>query len=218
MRINKFVALATGLSRRASDEAIAGGRVAINGLTAEQGAIVADTDSVALDNKTITPAVKRTIMLNKPAGYVVSRDGQGSKTIYDLMPEGYHHLKPVGRLDKYSSGLLLLTNDGELANQLTHPSNQKTKIYEIGLDKPLEPLHHQMFVDYGVQLDDGSSKFDSLTKMDDDRLWQVALHEGRNRQIRRSFEALGYTVTKLHRTHFGPYKLGELKPGHTKEI
>jgi len=219
MRINKFVALATGMSRRSADTAIASGRVTIDGKTAEQGADVTERQAVALDNRTITPTVKTTIMFNKPVGYVVSRDGQGSKTIYDLLPKEYQHLKPVGRLDKDSSGLLLLTNDGDLANDLTHPSRQKAKVYEVGLDKPLEPLHHQMLVDYGVELDDGPSTFDSLEKVDaSGRSWTVTLHEGRNRQIRRTFAALGYKVVKLHRTHFGSHQLKALSEGMIKLI
>lgn len=214
MRINKYVALATGLSRRAADRSIAEGRVSLNGQTASLGDDVAPNDKVALDSQIITPSVKAaTIMLNKPPGYVVSRDGQGSQTIYDLLPAEYHSLKPVGRLDKDSSGLLLLTDDGDLANQLTHPKYAKTKVYEAGLDKPLEPLHQQMINDHGVQLEDGASKL-SLQKLDDKgRRWQVTMSEGRNRQIRRTFSALGYTVNSLRRTNLANYKIGELKSG-----
>lgn len=217
MRINKFVALATGMSRRAADAAVADKRVTINGQIAAIGTEVQDADVVALDNQRITPAVKTvTILLNKPVGYVCSRNGQGSQTIYDLLPAEYHQLKPIGRLDKDSSGLLLLTNDGDLANQLTHPRYGKTKVYEITLDTPLEPLHHQMINDHGVQLEDGPSQL-QLQKLSDDALnWQVTMHEGRNRQIRRTFAALGYTVVKLHRTVFGDYQLNNLQLGKLK--
>lgn len=220
MRINKFVALATGMSRRAADAAVEQGKVTVNGEIAASGQQVSEADKVLLDNsQLLSPKTHITTMLNKPVGYVVSRDGQGSKTIYDLLPPEYHHLKPVGRLDKDSSGLLLLTNDGDLAHELTHPSRQKTKIYEVTVDKPLQPLHHQMLVDFGVELEDGPSKFDALEKMDDyGKNWTVKLHEGRNRQIRRTFAALGYKVTKLHRTQFGSYKLKNLKPGEIKEV
>jgi 23S rRNA pseudouridine2605 synthase len=217
MRINKFVAQATGLSRRAVDEAIRQGRVQINSQTASLGDEVIPSDNVTLDKRPITPAVKTTIMLNKPFGYVVSRDGQGSQTIYDLLPDEFHTLKPVGRLDKDSSGLLLLTNDGELANQLTHPRYSKTKVYEIQLDKPLEPLHQQMISDHGIKLEDGPSKL-NLQKGESARHWQVTMSEGRNRQIRRTFEALGYHVTKLHRNKFGPYSLNNLELGKCTQI
>lgn len=212
MRINKYVAQATGLSRRAADQAIEQGRVQINGQTATLGSKITPDDRVTLDKRPVTPAVKTTIILNKPTGYVTSRDGQGAKTIYDLLPAEFEALKPVGRLDKDSSGLLLLTNDGELANQLTHPRYSKTKIYEIKLNKPLGPLHQQMISDHGIQLDDGNSKL-SLQKLNSDQNWQVTMSEGRNRQIRRTFEALGYEVAQLNRTAFGQYKLGNLQKG-----
>lgn len=218
MRLNKFIALATGMGRRPADAVIAAGRVQVNGQLATPGQDVTETDKVTLDNKpldsSVTQRATTTILFNKPAGYVVSRDGQGSKTIYDLLPSEYRQLKPVGRLDKNSSGLLLLTNDGTLANELTHPSHQKTKVYEILLDKPLQPLHHQMINDYGVMLDDGPSKL-QLERLHDgnDKAWKVTMHEGRNRQIRRTFRALGYTVETLCRTTFGPYTLGDIAPG-----
>lgn len=209
MRINKFVALATGISRRAADDALAVGRVTVNGRTPSPGQDVRTNDKVTLDGKSITTDVKlQTILLNKPVGYVCSRNGQGSKTIYELLPTELHHLKPVGRLDKDSSGLLLLTNDGHLANELTHPSHHKLKIYEVTLNKPLQPLHRQMISDKGILLEDGVSKFELERQAEgNETTWIVKMHEGRNRQIRRTFEALGYTVAQLHRTAFGPYQL-----------
>ena len=215
MRINKYIALATGYSRRGADELIAAGRVRVNGEVPRAGIQINDGDVVLLDNQPITPPVKTvTIMLNKPAGYIVSRDGQGSQTIYDLLPIEYHELKPVGRLDKYSSGLLLLTNDGQLANELTHPRYAKTKIYEIGLNNPLAPLHRQMISEHGIALEDGVSKL-PLERLDDgdDTKWRVTMHEGRNRQIRRTFASLGYHVNHLHRTNFGTYTLVNLAVG-----
>src|SRR3990167_9874353 len=134
MRINKYVALATGMSRRAADAVIELGKITVNGQPATAGQQISSEDKVALDGKNINTSSKiQTIILNKPVGYVCSRDGQGSKTIYDLLPAELHNLKPVGRLDKDSSGLLLLTNDGELAHKLTHPSFQKEKVYEVEL-------------------------------------------------------------------------------------
>lgn len=219
MRINKYIASATGISRRAADTAISWGRVRVNGELPEAGQDVTDADTVTLDDRPITPAVKCTIIFNKPAGYVVSRDGQGSETIYDLLPSEFRHLKPVGRLDKASSGLLLMTNDGDLANELTHPRHQKRKIYEITLFKVLEPLHRQMISDHGVTLEDGLSKFElTRAKEGDDKAWTVTMSEGRNRQIRRTFESLGYTVKTLHRTHFGTYSLGDLEAGQYRAI
>jgi 23S rRNA pseudouridine2605 synthase len=219
MRINKFVALASGLSRRGADAAILGGRVRVNGQP-HAGQDVAEADAVTLDDQPLfAPTQLTTLMLNKPAGFVVSRDGQGARTIYTLLPPELHNLKPIGRLDKDSSGLLLLTNDGQLAQQLTHPSYRKAKTYEVKLDKPLQPLHRQMISDHGVQLDDGPSTFE-LERLRDgsDHEWRIRMYEGRNRQIRRTFAALGYTVTQLHRTQFGTYQLGKLRSGSYEQV
>lgn len=220
MRINKFVALATGLSRRKADELIARGDVTVNGQLSSSGQDVASTDQVKLGARLLTPPLSTTtIMLNKPVGYVVSRDGQGSRTVYDLLPREYHHLKPIGRLDKDSSGLLLLTNDGNLANELTHPSKQKVKVYEVTLNKPLEPLHRQLISAHGIQLEDGLSRLqlDRATEGNNAE-WIVTMREGRNRQIRRTFAALNYEVRTLHRTQLGGYALSQLKSGGIKII
>jgi 23S rRNA pseudouridine2605 synthase len=217
MRLNKYIAQATGLSRRSADKAISQGRATVNGQTATLGSKVGTDDTVTLDSRRITPSVNSTtIMLNKPPGYVVSRDGQGSQTVYDLLPHEYQHLKPVGRLDKESSGLLLLTDDGDLSNQLTHPRYTKLKIYEISLDRPLEPLHQQMINDHGLQLEDGLSRLSLQKKDETGCIWQVTMSEGRNRQIRRTFAALNYKVMSLHRIQFGDYKLSQLVSGEFK--
>lgn len=220
MRLNKFIALATGMSRRAADVAITEGRVRLNGQVATMGQSAADGDTVTLDDQPIVADATKTItiMLNKPVGYVCSRNGQGSPTIYQVLSSEYHQLKPVGRLDKASSGLLLLTNDGQLANQLTHPSYRKQKSYEVTLDTPLQPLHRQMIQDHGIMLDDGVSQFNVERLNDDDLGWRVTINEGRNRQIRRTFAALGYDVTKLHRTNFGPYNLDGLATGQYRRL
>lgn len=216
MRINKYIAQATGISRRAADDAIQQGRVKVNGYPVQAGLAVVDGDVVTLDGQALQPRQEHTtIILNKPTGYVVSREGQGSQTIYNLIPQNLHHLKPVGRLDKNSSGLLLLTNDGQLANRLTHPSFQKSKIYELLLNKPLQPEHLKTITDTGVSLDDGISRF-VLKPTANTKEWTAELKEGRNRQIRRTFEALGYRVVKLHRTKFGDYELPDgLRPGES---
>lgn len=223
MRLNKYIALATGMSRRAADDIIASGKVLINGSPATLGQQVEAEDTVVLDGKTLeAPEKPATIILHKPVGYVCSRDGQGSKTIYDLLPAELHHLKPVGRLDKDSSGLLLLTNDGELAYELTHPSFQKEKIYEIELDKPLAP-EDKSRIEEGVFIDNYTSSL-GLTANENSKLktvnrsWIVSMSMGRNRQIRRTFEAFGYKVVKLHRTHFGTYRLGDLELGAYQKI
>ena len=216
-RLNKYIAHTAGLSRREADTAIEQGRVRVNDAPAEIGLQVAPGDIVMLDDKVLSASHEYTyLMLNKPIGYVSSRREQGeTPTIYSLLPESQHHLKPVGRLDKDSSGLIILTDDGDFAHQMTHPKFYKTKVYEISLDHALTPLHQQMINDYGVHLEDGPSKL-QLEKRDDTAIhWQVTMHEGRNRQIRRTFDSLGYTVVALHRTQFGPYNLNDLASGKT---
>ncbi|HKR82085.1 MAG TPA: pseudouridine synthase [Candidatus Saccharimonadales bacterium] len=214
MRINRFIATGTGLSRRGADIAIADGRVLVDGAPPKNGQDIAGHEQVTLDGKPVRLGTSQTILFNKPAGYITSRTGQGGKTIYELLPPEFHKLKPVGRLDKYSSGVLLLTSDGQLAQQLTHPKYHKTKLYEITLDHALQPLHRQMIADIGVQLADGPSRFTLERLQDgDDTRWRATMHEGRNRQIRRTFEALGYQVRRLHRTQFGEYAVAGLKAG-----
>lgn len=216
-RLNKHLALALGISRREADILIEQGRVEINDNVASLGARFSDGDKLTLNGRPLKAAAGyRYILFHKPVGYVCSRKAQGdTPTIYSLLPKELHTLKPVGRLDKDSSGLLLLTNDGDFAFQMTHPKFRKTKIYEVTLDSDLEPLHQQMISDYGVQLDDGTSKF-LLSRLDEKnrKVWQVTMSEGRNRQIRRTFAALGYTVVVLHRTHFSAFSLGNLAPGN----
>lgn len=221
IRLNKFLATQTGLSRRAADEAIEKGSVTINGVPAIIGNQVKSDDIVALDGATIDHASARLVItVHKPVNYVSSRRQQGeSPTLYDLLPPEYQALKLVGRLDRDSSGLILLTNDGDFAHQMTHPSFRKRKIYQVTLDQPLQPLHRQMISDFGLMLEDGKSQFELDRLIDgDDTQWIVTMHEGRNRQIRRTFAALGYTVTSLHRTEFGPYTLGDLTPGMWRPV
>jgi len=219
-RLNKYLAHNAGISRRQADEAIEQGRVHVNGAAAPLGTQIEPEDTITLDGTVVSASQAYTyIALHKPVGYVCSRRAQGDNaTIYALLQKELHHLKPVGRLDKDSSGILLLTDDGDFAHQMTHPRFYKTKIYKIKLDQPLAPLHQQMINDYGVHLEDGPSKL-QLEPMDDTKTtWRVTMHEGRNRQIRRTFDSLGYTVTALHRTHFGAYTISNLAPGKSKII
>ncbi len=214
MRLNKYVAQATGMSRRAADKAIEWGRLSINGVVASPGQQVNDSDVVLLDSTPLTVSGQvTTIMLNKPVDYICSRDGQGGKTIYELLPDNLHSLKPVGRLDKESSGLLLLTTDGQLAYELTHPKFEKVKKYKIALNRDLTEVDFLHITKQGVTLDDGISKLSLDFVNNQNKEWKVTMKEGRNRQIRRTFEALGYTVVKLHRTHFGTYQLSSLQSG-----
>ncbi len=210
MRLNQFLAKVTDLSRRNSDKAISEGRVLVNSKLPSLGQTIEESDKVELDGKLLSSQIKiQTIQLNKPYGYVVSRDGQGSKTVYDLIPESLHNLKPIGRLDRNSTGLLLMTNDGHLNQKLSHPSNNKLKVYNVKLNKILDDEDKKK-IEEGVFLEDGYSRLKLLGGNDK---WQVSMSEGRNRQIRRTFDFLDYKVIKLHRVSFGDYQLGSQKTG-----
>lgn len=216
IRLNKFLAERLGVSRREADDLIAAGKVLVNKMPATLGARIDKNDEVCYNEKIVPFSTDFLYLaMNKPVGYVCSRRAQGeTHTLYELLPEKYSKLKTVGRLDKDSSGLILLTNDGDFTYQMTHPKFHKEKVYEIKLDRPLEPLHQQMISDYGVMLDDGPSKFIVISSTGGERTqFTVILSEGRNRQIRRTFAALGYRVISLHRTQFGKYQLGGLEPG-----
>ncbi len=220
-RLNKYLALQLGVSRREADNLIAAKRVTINGILATLGARLQPADTVLVDAKPIKQDTAYVYLaLHKPTGYVCSRRQQGdSPTIYDLLPPEYHALKTVGRLDRDSSGIILLSNDGDFAFHMTHPKFAKTKVYKVRLDHDLEPLHQQMISDYGIQLEDGTSTLQLERLSQADRQdWIVTMKEGRNRQIRRTFGALGYSVTKLHRTNFGNYALGDIKVGEYELI
>lgn len=212
MRINKFVASATGVSRRQADALVDSGRITVDGQTAKSGQSVELGQVIKFDDQTIDIDQKQTtILLNKPMGYVCSRNGQGSKTVYDFLPSNLTNLKPVGRLDKDSSGLILMTTDGQLAHELTHPKFAKQKIYIVKLDKDLSARDQQKISQQGVELEDGLSKL-GLSRHGSQE-WQVKMSEGRNRQIRRTFAKLGYNVTNLHRIQFGHYTIDDIKPG-----
>lgn len=226
----------TGLSRRRADKLIQTGKVLVNNLPASLGQTISSHDKVEVNGLEVQSQTKLvTIMLNKPVGYVCSRAGQGSKTVYDLLPAEFHNLKPVGRLDKDSSGLVLLTNDGQLANQLSHPRYQKEKVYEVEIDRLLTKEDFNKITKSGVDIGDNKlSRFQLVAcgkkhggwdaaphvtyYMPYTTAWHAMLSEGRNRQIRRTFAALGYKVIKLHRTKFGNYELGNLEPGKFKKI
>lgn len=216
MRINQFIASATGLSRREADTLIAAGRVKLNGQPAKLGMRLEPHDEVQMDEQVLATKDALYMVLNKPAGYVCSRAKQGkSPTIYALLPRQYQHLKPVGRLDKDSQGLLLLTNDGWISQQLTHPSHQKIKRYEVQLNRPLADSDVDRLT-LGVMLEDGPSHL-TLERRDSAELL-VSMKEGRNRQIRRTFDTLGYSVVRLKRVEFGKLKLYDLEEGEYKLV
>ena len=215
IRINQFVAKSTGVSRRNADELIQNGRVQVNGHNALTGQQVSKADEVTLDGSVLIEKEIKTIIFNKPVGYVCSRKMQGNDpTIYELLPDEFEHLNPVGRLDKDSSGLMILSNDGDLVQRLSHPSAGKWKRYYIETNNQLSD--HQL-----QQLNDGIELEDSLSKLKTSREgngYLVQLQEGRNRQIRRTIESIGAKVTKLHRGAIGEIQIQDLREGTWNDL
>lgn len=221
MRLNKYLSLSLNISRRASDDLIAAKKVKINEQVAVLGnRVEPETDQVKVLGKIVKPeqTMKTYLLLNKPEGYLSSKVSQGgAPTVYELLPKEYKklNLNIAGRLDKDSCGLILLTNDGDYLNKITHPSSGKTKTYTVRLNKELQPEDLEK-LKAGIQIGDSRpSKFKSITPREDSSL-EVELEEGRNRQIRRTFYELGYRVTFLQRTKLGPYELEDLKEGEIR--
>lgn len=218
MRINKLIAVHTTLSRRAADQRVVEGRVTINNHQAHVGQSVQDGDIVTIDGKQLTKQNQQTttVKLNKPIGYVCSRRGQGAPTIYQLLPASLKSLQPAGRLDKDSSGLMILSSNGDLLQRLTHPRFSKQKVYQVELNKPLKTTDEQR-LNAGIKLDDGLSSI-KITACANRKQVQATLFEGRNRQIRRTFKAIGYDVIALHRISIDNIQLGSLNPGAWQKI
>jgi 23S rRNA pseudouridine2605 synthase len=218
VRLNRFLAAAGLGSRRHCDELIAAGRVSINGKTctdfsAQPGA----RDHVKVNGKLIHVAPPLTIMLHKPAGFVSTRrDPQLRDTVFHLLPAKFSRLFNIGRLDTQTEGLLLLTNDGDLAQRLTHPRYKIEKEYEVTLDRAWEPLLAPKLM-RGIFLDGRRAKIAQLHSISPTRL-RVVLRQGINRQIRRMFEAVGYRVKRLLRIRIGPVRLGDLPRGHWRAL
>jgi len=230
MRLNKFLAHAGIASRRAADKLIAAGRVQVNGrVTREMGVQVDPAqDKVLVDGKPVQGGQKAFtyLLLNKPAGVITSRkDPEGRPTVLDLIPAKYHHLHPVGRLDYKSEGLVLLTDDGDLTQRLTHPSFQHEKEYWVQVVGPV-PNVLLYKLRKGVMLEDGVAKarVRRLSKIPpEQRFWikdnpkytwlAFTLQEGRNRQIRRMCEALDLQVRQLVRIRMNAIHIGDIKPG-----
>lgn len=219
MRINRFIAQNTNLSRRKADELIESGKVVVNRVRANLGTLVSDGDIVVVDGKRVN-AVKRdyvTVILHKPVGYVCSKDGQGSPTVYDLLPKAMRSLNIAGRLDKDSSGLVVFTDDGLLLQELTHPSHDKEKIYIVSISKTLADGDIAKFAQ-GVNIGDSRVSKLEVIPTNDEKSYEVRIHEGRNRQIRRSFETLGYQVVSLHRIQLGHFSIDNLSPKQYKIV
>ncbi len=223
-RLNKYIAQAGVASRRRADELIAYGKVRINGkVVRELGTIVAPGDKVDVSGTPITPiADKAYLVVHKPMGVLTTlRDPQGRRTIGELLPKRAPRVVPVGRLDYDTAGVLLMTNDGDLANRLLHPRYGVEKIYRATIAGRLSVEEVKRLND-GVLLDGGEhaagAKLRVVSVRAGSSVIDITVHEGRNRQVRRMFEAVGHPVQALVRLRFGPIALGDLPVGHSRSL
>jgi 23S rRNA pseudouridine2605 synthase len=206
IRLNKYMASTGICSRREADEYIKAGLMTVNGkLITEMGVKVSPGDVIKYNGETLREEKKVYILINKPKDYITTvEDPHAKKTVLDLIKGACkERVYPVGRLDRNTTGVLLLTNDGELTKRLTHPKFEKLKIYHIQLNKNLKPADLEK-VARGITLDDGSIKADAISYADPADKTQVGIeiHSGRNHIVRRIFESLGYEVVKLDRVYF----------------
>jgi 23S rRNA pseudouridine2605 synthase len=224
VRLQAFLARAGVASRRASETLIEEGRVRVNGqVVTELGTkVTPDRDTVAVDGDEVELRRPLWVALHKPRGYVTTRDDpSGRRTVYDLLPTDLHHLFHVGRLDRQSEGLLLLTNEGEVAHRLLHPSFGMDKEYVATIEGA--PTYEDLdLLVQGVEVEGETLRADSVevlpgAERGETRL-RMILREGRYREVRRMLEAVGHTVSKLVRRRFGPIRLGQLRRGEWREL
>ena len=219
MRLAKFLAAAGVASRRASEELVRAGRVTVGGaLVRDPARDVSDEDEVVVDGAPIRTAEAHVVYaVNKPLGVVsTARDPQGRPTVVSLVPER-SRLYPVGRLDIDTTGLILLTNDGELAHRLTHPRFEVEKTYRAVVARAPVREAALRALRAGVELDEGRTAPARVTRVGPGTL-ELTIHEGRKRQVRRMCEQVGHPVKQLERIAFGPLKLGELGPGGYRRL
>ena len=222
IRLNKYIANAGICARREADRYIAAGNVEVNGKPmTELGYRVQPTDVAKFDGKNISAEKKEYILLNKPKGFITTtQDEKGRKTVMDLVAGAAQgNIKPVGRLDRLTTGLLLLTNDGDLMKKLTHPSHGVRKIYHVILDKKLALADFHK-IQEGLTLEDGFIQVDDINFVDGAPHNEIGvkIHSGRNRIVRRIFESLGYVVEKLDRVAFAGLTKKDLPRGHWRTL
>lgn len=221
-RLNKYIASSGLCSRRKADELIESGVVQVNGKkVTELGYSVQNKDKVFVNGKIIHPVKHEYYRFYKPAGYITTSDDEkGRKTIYDLLPENLHHLKPVGRLDRESTGLIILTNDGDLINDLTHPSVKVPKLYRVSINgKITQNDIDKMYK--GIEIESNKMAYAQVDVLEIDNthtVMEILLYQGLNRQIRRMFEYLGFEVVSLKRIQHAIFNLDGLKRGEFKPI
>lgn len=221
-RLNKYIASSGLCSRRKADELIEQGVVAVNGKTVtELGYLVQPKDKVFVNKKLIHPVKHEYYRFYKPAGYITTCDDEkGRKTIYDLLPENLAGLKPVGRLDKDSTGLLILTNDGDLINALTHPSVKVPKVYMVTVNAQVTRAELEQMAN-GIEIEPNKVAYADIQVLEIDSKhteMQITLYQGMNRQIRKMFEHFGYEVKVLKRVRHATLSLEGLRRGEFKPI
>lgn len=221
-RLNKYIAAAGVCSRRKADELIEQGSVSVNGKkVCELGFQVSEKDKVFINGELVRPKKLEYYRFYKPAGFITSADDEKDrKIIYDLLPANMHNLKPVGRLDKDSSGLIILTNDGDLINELTHPSIKVPKVYIVSVDGKVH-LHHLEKMAQGIEIETGKTAYadTSIIESTNKRtVLQITLYQGLNRQIRKMLSFLGFEVTSLKRIQHATIEIEGLKKGQFKPI
>lgn len=217
MRLVKYLAHGGVASRRRAEEIIAAGRVRVGGRVVTDPARDVDEDSgVEVDGRPVSPEAREVWMLNKPAGVVsTAREPGRRRAVTELVPSK-GRLYPVGRLDADSTGLILLTNDGKLANRLSHPRYEVPRTYRMRLRRPPSDRDLRALAD-GVELDDGRT-LPARVRRRSPRVLELTLREGRNRQVRRMAEAIGNEVVELERIRFGPLRLGDLAEGEARRL
>jgi 23S rRNA pseudouridine2605 synthase len=221
MRLVKRVAQLGVASRRKSEQLIAAGQIAVNGaVVTDPAKDVTEDDQIAHNGDPVTAAQTKTFMLNKPRGVLsTASDPHGRRKVTDFV-KGEGRLYPIGRLDTDTTGLILISNDGELANRLTHPRYEVTKTYRAEVTGVLSDQTAAKLAG-GVMLDDGvtlPAKLSVTTRGDNSSVVELTIREGRNRQVRRMLDAVGHSVRSLERIAFGPLKLGTLKNGQSREL
>ncbi len=224
MRLQKYLASCGLGSRRACESLISEGVVAVNGqVVTEQGTTVdPETDAVLVRGKPVSPEGFCYILLNKPTGYLCTgSDPHGRDTFHALLPNDLPRVFSVGRLDRDSEGLLIVTNDGDWANRLQHPRHQVHKTYQVWTDRPISHSKITQLIEAGVRVDDGQLRAEAIRLIRPagrGGQYEIVLSEGRNRHIRRMLEAVGVRVTRLRRTKIGPLGLGKLPLGQWRYL
>ncbi|MFA0961970.1 pseudouridine synthase [Roseivirga sp. BDSF3-8] len=220
-RLNKYIANAGVCSRRDADKLIAAGDIKVNNtVITEMGFRVNKGDKVTYKGKKLKNEKPVYVLLNKPKDFITTTDDpQQRKTVMDLVSQaGDERIFPVGRLDRQTTGLLLLTNDGELAEKLAHPANNIKKVYQVDLDKPITENDFKA-IQEGIKLDDGPVEVDEVVVLDKDRqILGLEIHIGRNRIVRRLFEHLGYDVVRLDRVYYAGLTKKDLSRGHWRYL